>query len=78
MWRCRILIWNLFDSETMTDELRESLPELVSPSCRIWNEASERFGGVFHGEELSESVDWATDLSAPSPTSTRRYELLAV
>jgi hypothetical protein len=30
----RILIWNLFGSQTTIDELRESLPELVPPSSR--------------------------------------------
>jgi hypothetical protein len=30
----RILIWNLFDSQTTIDELRESLPELEPPTGR--------------------------------------------
>jgi len=29
----RILIWNLFESKTTIDELRDSLPELVAPDA---------------------------------------------
>jgi hypothetical protein len=58
----RILIWNLYESQTTIDELRESLPELVPPGAWIWNEATERFGAVLHGEELPEAVGWATGL----------------
>ena len=42
----RIVIWSLFDSKTTLDELRDSLAGLETPSAWLWNEASERFGGV--------------------------------
>jgi len=58
----RLLIWNVFDSKTTIDELRESLPELVPPSQWIWNDAAERFGVIVVGEDLPESVGWAQDL----------------
>ena len=58
----RVLIWNLLDSRTTIDELRESLPELEPPSTWIWNEVNERFGVVLHGEDLPEAVGYATDL----------------
>jgi hypothetical protein len=40
----RILIWNLFDSKTTLEELREQLPELAEANIWISNEAQERFG----------------------------------
>ena len=57
-----ILIWNVFESKTTLDELRDSLPELEPPSQWIWNEATERFGIVAVGEDLPEAVGWAQDL----------------
>jgi hypothetical protein len=72
----RILIWNLFDSKTTIDELRESLPELVAPGAWIWNEATERFGAVFHGEELPEAAGWATDLIGAEPDVYEEFDLL--
>jgi hypothetical protein len=42
----RILIWNLFDSKTTLDELREHLPELPEGDVWITNDAQERFGLV--------------------------------
>jgi hypothetical protein len=58
----RILIWNVFESKTTLDELRDSLPELEPPSQWIWNEATERFGIVAGGDGLPEAVGWAQDL----------------
>ena len=72
----RILIWNLSDSKTTIDELRESLPELVPPSAWIWNEASERFGAVLHGDELPEAVGWATDLIGTEADVYEEFDLL--
>jgi hypothetical protein len=63
----RILIWDVFDSKTTVDELRESLPELVPPSRWIWNEATERFGAIVHGEDLPEAIGWAQDLVGSEP-----------
>ncbi len=48
----RILIWNLFDSKTTIDELREHLPTLAEGDVWIVNEASERFGLISYGDEL--------------------------
>ncbi len=63
----RLLIWNVFDSKTTIDELRETLPELVPPSQWIWNEAAERFGVLALGEDLPETVGWAQDLVGAEP-----------
>ena len=38
----RILIWNLADSKTTLDELREQLPELDEGDAWIGNEHQER------------------------------------
>jgi hypothetical protein len=72
----RILVWSLFDSNTTIDDLRESLPELEPPSAWIWNEGSERFGVVVHGEELPEAVGWARDLIGEDPDAFEEFEAL--
>jgi hypothetical protein len=48
----RILIWNLFDSKTTLEELREHLPTLPEGDVWIANEATERFGLISYGDEL--------------------------
>jgi hypothetical protein len=50
----RILIWNLADSKTTLDELRDQLP--LEAEGEIWfaNEAAERFGVVSTNEDLPE------------------------
>jgi hypothetical protein len=40
----QIFLWNLADSRTTLEELREQLPKLESGDAWISNEASERFG----------------------------------
>jgi hypothetical protein len=72
----RILIWTLFESKTTIDELRESLPELVPPSHWIWNDANDRFGAIFHGEELPEAAGWATDLVGDDPDVYEEFDVL--
>jgi hypothetical protein len=70
----RLLIWNVFDSKTTIDELRESLPELVAPSRWIWNEAAERFGALVYGEELPEATGWAQDLVGAEPVVYEEFD----
>ena len=70
----RLLIWNVAESRTTIDELRESLPELTAPSRWIWNEASERFGVIVVGEDLPESVGWAQDLVGDDPDVYEEFD----
>jgi hypothetical protein len=48
----RILIWNLFDSKTTLDELREHLPSLPESDVWIANEAQDRFGLISFGDRV--------------------------
>ena len=48
----RILIWNLFDSKTTLEEVREHLPELPEGGVWIANEAQDRFGLISFDEQL--------------------------
>jgi hypothetical protein len=70
----RLLIWNVSDSKTSIDELRESLPELVPPTQWVWNEATERFGVLVFGEDLPESIGWAQDLIGDEPDVYEEFD----
>jgi len=48
----RILVWNLADSKTTLEEVRENLPELPAESLWMANEPQERFGLVSYGGQL--------------------------
>ena len=70
----RVLIWNVLNSQTTIDELRESLPELVAPSTWIWNEATERFGAIVIGEDLPEVLGYAQDLVGTEPDVYEEFD----
>jgi hypothetical protein len=70
----RLLIWNVFDSKTTIDELRESLPELDPPSQWIWNEVADRFGVIVAGDDLPESIGWAQDLVGAEPDVYEEFD----
>ena len=72
----RLLIWNVLESKTTIDELRESLPELEPPSRWFWNDGSERFGVLAFGEELPEAVGWAQDLLGGEPDVYEEFDSL--
>jgi len=63
----RLLIWNIVESKTTIDELRESLPELTPPDRWLWNEGTDRFGVIVFGDDLPESIGWAQDLLGAEP-----------
>ena len=70
----RLLLWNVIESKTSVEELRESLPELSAPSTWIWNEATERFGAIVVGEDLPESIGWAQDLVGDEPDVYEEFD----
>jgi hypothetical protein len=53
----RILIWNLFDSKTTLDELREHLPGLPEGDVWIANKAQDRFGLISFGDQLPDLAE---------------------
>jgi hypothetical protein len=70
----RLFIWNVVESKTTIDELRESLPELEPPSQWIWNDAAERFGVIAAGEDLPEAIGWAQDLLGQEPDVYEEFD----
>ncbi|MBA3376729.1 MAG: hypothetical protein H0U00_13120 [Actinobacteria bacterium] len=72
----RIVIWNLFDSKTTLDELRESLADLDTPSAWLWNQGSERFGAVSFGDDLPEAFERARELVGRDPDVYEEFDAL--
>ena len=72
----RILIWSLFDSKTTIDELRDSLPELEPPSAWIWNEATDRFGLVAFGDEVTQELAQVRELVGREPDVYEEFDEL--
>lgn len=53
----RILIWNLFESKTTLEELREHLPTLPEGDVWIANQVQDRFGVISFGDALPDLGD---------------------
>jgi hypothetical protein len=70
----RLLLWNVVESKTSIDELRQSLPELEPPSQWLWNEVTERFGAIVVGEDLPEAIGWAQDLLGSEPDVYEEFD----
>jgi hypothetical protein len=70
----RFLIWNVVESHTSLDELRDSLPDLEPPSAWLWNEATERFGILAFGDELPEAAGWAQNLIGEDPDVYEEFD----
>ena len=70
----RILLWNLLESKTTIDELRDSLPDLDPPNPWISNEVTDRFGAIVIGEDLPESIGWAQDLVGTDPDVYEEFD----
>jgi len=70
----RLLIWDVYESKTTLDELRETVPALEPPSTWLWNEATERFGVMVFGDELPEAVGWAQDLIGDDPDVYEEFD----
>ena len=70
----RILIWNLFDSKTTLEELREHLPTLPEGDVWIANEAQDRFGIISFGEELPD-LGHVRELIGEEPTVAEEFDV---
>jgi hypothetical protein len=70
----RILIWNLFDSKTTLEELREHLPALPDGDVWIANEAQDRFGLISFGEQLPDLGE-IPELIADEPAVAEEFDV---
>jgi hypothetical protein len=71
----RVLIWNLFDSKTTLDELREHLPELPEGAYWISSDASDRFGLVSVGEVVPD-LGGVPELIGVEPTVAEEFDVV--
>ena len=71
----RILIWNLFDSKTTLDELREHLPSLPDGDVWIANEAQDRFGLISYDEVLPD-LGAVPELIGNEPAVAEEFDVI--
>ena len=71
----RILIWNLFDSKTNFEELREHLPLLPEGAYWISSTASDRFGLVSIGDDLPDLGD-LPELIGAEPVVAEEFDVV--
>ncbi len=69
----RILIWNLADSKTTLDELREQLPPTGDGDVWIASDAQERFGLVSMRDALPD-LERIRDLIGKEPEIAEEYD----
>jgi hypothetical protein len=72
----RILIWNLADSKTTLEEVREQLPPAGDGDVWIANEAQERFGLVSTSATLPDLAA-LRDLIGKEPEVAEQFDALA-
>ena len=70
----RILIWNLFDSKTTLEELREHLPSLPDGDVWLANQASDRFGLISFGSRLPD-IGEVTELLGVEPAVADEFDV---
>jgi hypothetical protein len=71
----RILIWNLADSKTSFDEVREQLPPLADGDVWIANEPQERLGLIAVGGELPD-LEPLRNLIGKEPEIAEEYDVV--
>jgi hypothetical protein len=69
------VIWNLFDSKTTLDELREHLPVLPEGGVWIANEAQDRFGFISLGDELPD-LGGVPELIGDEPAIAEEFDVV--
>jgi hypothetical protein len=70
----RILIWNLFDSKTTLDELREHLPALPEGDTWISNAVQDRFGLLSFGDRLPD-LGGVPELIGDEPAIAEEFDV---
>jgi hypothetical protein len=73
----RIFLWNLADSKTTLDELRQQLPELENGDAWISNEASERFGLITFSGEVPRGLSRVRELIGRDPDLGEEFDVEA-
>ena len=71
----RILIWNVSESKTTIDELRESLPELIAAEpLDLERGQPSASASLAFGEDLPEAIGWAQDLVGAEPDVYEEFD----
>ena len=73
----RIFLWDLANSKTTLEELREQLPALESGDSWISNEASERFGLITFSSELPRGLARVRELIGGEPDVGEEFDVEA-
>jgi hypothetical protein len=71
----RILIWNLYDSKTTLEELREHLPMLPEGDVWIANESQDRFGVISFDEQLP-NLGAVPELIGEEPAIADEFDII--
>jgi hypothetical protein len=71
----RVLIWNLADSKTTLEEVREQLPTRRANDVWIANDAQERLGLISLSEELP-NLESLRELIGKDPEVAEEYDVL--
>ena len=71
----RILIWNLADSKTTLDELRDQLPAAAEGDVWFANDVQERFGLISTNDELPDLAH-VRNLIGTEPAIAEEFEAI--
>jgi hypothetical protein len=71
----RIFLWNLSNSKTTLEELREQLPRLESGDAWISNEASERFGLITFSSDVPYGLSRVRELIGRDPDVGEEFDV---
>jgi hypothetical protein len=71
----RLYLWNLGDSKTTLEELREHLPAAPEPDAWISNDAAERFGLITYGPTAAADLERVRDLIGKDPDVAEEFDV---